>query len=187
MELEDLKKSWQEQTARLDKLEQQNAELRLKLNSNRLSGSKGKLQRIYRSLTIMSIVMIPISLITFKAIGIPYYVNIMMAAYFAQSAVVNFYVLMLIKEIDITRVSVKDALAMVINIFKTRRRLRIVECILVIPLMFMLFYSFISDSSAIVGAIVGGVTGGIVGLKKEFEIRALLRDMQADLQDLLSD
>ncbi len=187
MELEELKRSWKEQSARLDKLEIQNAELRRKLDSSRISGSKGKLMRIYRALMIVSLVMIPFTLISFHTLLMPFYVNIIMAAFFAQCAIVNFYVLMLIKEIDITRVSVKDALSMVINLMNVRHRLRIVEFVLMVPVLVLLVYTMLPETSMLIGGICGGVLGSIVGLKKEFEIRALLRGMRADLEDLLSE
>ena len=186
MELEDLKKSWQSQSARIDRLEAENARLRRNIEGSRVNGSRAKLLRTYRVLCIVALFMFPGCFFSLTQLDIPQYVVTIFALFFAQAALVNFYVYMRIKEIDLTRVSVKETLEMVISITKLRQRLRIVEIVLALPVIILFFLSlYHSDSYGLIGAVFGGVAGGIIGLRKEFEIRALLRSMQADLEDLL--
>ncbi|MDE6084771.1 MAG: hypothetical protein K2G40_00005 [Muribaculaceae bacterium] len=188
IELEELKKSWQSQSARIDRLENENARLRRKVEGSRINGSRGKLLRTYRVLCIVSLVMMPFCIMSFPRLDIPSYLTVVFAIFFAQATLVNFYVYMRIREIDITKVSVKDALEMVISLTRLRQRLRLLEMVLALPVIVLFFLAlYQNDSYGLIGGIFGGVIGGIVGLKKEFEIRGLLRSMQSDLEELLGD
>jgi len=189
MDLDELKKSWQSQSARLDKLEEQNRELRRCVRENKVFTKRSKLMRTYTWLIISSVVMIPFIFLTFPVLYMPMEITVMFVATMGALAVANGYVYKLIEGIDPTCISVREALGRVLNLEKSRQRIRRVSMLVVaVVISVFLFTLYRSDSHAgLSGAIVGGILGLLIGLRKEAEIKATIRAMRSDLEDALRD
>lgn len=189
MDLDELKKAWQSQSTRLERLEEQNRKLRRSVSENKLSTKRSKLLRTYTALIVVSVVMIPFVLVSFPELGLDKMFVAMFTVMFAAMSLANAYVYMLVKGIDPTQVSLREALRRVLHLETMRRRIRWVSMSLgaiVIALFFWELYN--QDAHAgFLGGVVGGVVGGLVGLRKEAEIKATIRAMKADLEDALQD
>lgn len=189
MDIEELKQAWQAQTTRLDRLEQQNRELRLKLNENRIDSKRSKLLRTYTGLLWVSVLMIPAVIIAFPYLGLDWWATGAYVLGMAVLAVFNGVVYGMIRRLNLTDMTLQHALEHVLKIERTRRILRWigmgVGAVVVVTFMYSLWID--GEHSAVIGGIVGGIAGGIVGLRKEREIKAIIRSMAADLRELMED
>lgn len=189
MDLDELKRTWQSQSTRIDRLEEQNRELRRCVRENKVYTKRSKLMRTYTWLVIVSVLMIPFILISFPALDIDMRLAVMFVVTMGGLAIANGYVYNLIAKIDPTGMSVREALMRVLHLERMRRRIRLVSMIVSAVVVSIFFYTlYQSDGHAdLLGGIVGGIVGLIVGLRKEAEIKATIRAMKADLEDALQD
>ena len=189
MDFDELKKSWQEQSVRIERLEKQNRYLTQQVRFSSLATKRSKLLRDYRILVIVAILMLPFIVMSFPIIGVTSRTEVFFMFGMAALVVINAYILFYIKSIDITRLSVRDALTKVFALERKRLILRYVSIAIAVCIISMMLYDlyFIGEIAAITGACVGGVVGAILGLRKEMEIRAIIKDMREDLEDALRD
>ena len=189
MDLDELKRTWQSQSTRIDRLEAQNRELRRCVRENKVYTKRSKLMRTYTWLLITSVVMIPFVLLAFPTLDIDMGVTIMFVVTMAGLAIANSYVYMLIKKIDPTEMSVREALSRVLYLDRTRQRIRWVSMTVAVVVVSIFFYTLYQRDghAGLLGGIVGGIVGGILGLRKEAEIKATIRAIKADLEDALQD
>lgn len=187
MDIDQLKKSWQSQSARLDRLEEQNRELRRTVRADKLLSRRSKLLRTYTWLIVTAVVMIPFVFLAFPYLELPDNVTAMFAVTMAVLALFNWYVYRLIARIDPTEMSLREALGRVVHLEVTRRRLRIWSMAIGVVVIGVFLYVLYEkeDYSPLIGAIVGGVVGLICGLRKEAEIKAQIRAMKEMLRDAL--
>ncbi len=187
MDLEQLKKTWQSQSVRIDRLEEQNRELCRTVRADRLLGRRSRLLRTYRWLIIAGLVTIPFILLAFPRLDIPCGVTVLFVVTMAVLALFNSYVYRLIMRIDPTAMSMRDTLARVVRLEVARRRLR--RCSMAIGGVAVAFFLYVlyekGDYSPLIGGVVGGMAGAICGLRKEAEIKAQIRAMKEMLRDAL--
>ena len=188
MDIDDLKRAWQSQIMRIDKLEEQNKQLKERLLDKSLKSNRAKLLSTYRWLLLIGLLMVPFTIVSFSHLELSPIAVWTMVAYFLLMSVANVYVYYLIYDIDMTNHSVCDNLQRVINLQLKRHRIRIGSCILGIVIISIFFY-YISqdDPSLVIGGIIGGIVGGLIGLRKEREIKAMISSMKKDLEDALSE
>ncbi|MDE7386252.1 MAG: hypothetical protein K2N28_03850 [Muribaculaceae bacterium] len=187
MDLDDLKRTWQSQNERIDKLEEQNQRLRERMRRNSLSGHREKLLNTYLIFIITTVVMIPFSLLVLPEICIDGIITYMLAAYFVVMGVANAWVWSLIRRIDPANQTVCENLQRVVNVQSTRRVIKICSIPLVLVTMGVLLYHLRPIEGCLEGGIAGGIVGGIVGYRQDCKIRKMLREMRADLEDALSE
>ena len=187
MDLEDLKQTWQSQNERIDKLEEQNQHLRERLRRNSMSGHREKLLNTYMIFIVVTVVMIPFSLLVLPDIGIDPLITYMLAAYFVIMGVANAWVWSLIRRIDPANQTLCENLQRVVNVQTTRRAIKICSIPLVLVTVGVFLYHLRTIEGCIEGGIIGGIVGGIVGYRQDCKIRKMLREMRADLEDALSE
>lgn len=186
MDFDELKMAWKAQSQRLDKLEQQNLELQRKIGCNNISNKRAKLLSSYRIFIIVAFLMGPCVIFTFPILDLPNWIALSYAAVMVMLGIFNCYIYNMIRKINLATMTTKEALEQVIKLDKRRQQLRVVGCIIAAILMILFFRELWlrDEPSGIVGGAVGGIIGAIVGIKKEREIRAMIRSMQADLEEL---
>lgn len=189
MDLEELKKAWQSQSARLDKLEAQNLELKLSLRRNKITTNRSKLMNTYRALMIIAFVMVPVVFISFSKLGIADWLTFVYAATLLLLGFANTYVYLLIQKIRPGELSLRETLRTVLELEKTRHNIRVVSIFVVIIVMVLLLYSLCDngDYAPAIGGLTGGIIGMIIGLRKEAHIKAMIRSIKEDLRDALRD
>lgn len=189
MDIDQLKKTWQSQSARLDRLEAQNRELRRTMREDKLLGRRSRLLRTYTWLIVLSVVMIPFVLLVFPHLELPLYISVMFAVAMSVLALMNSYVYRLIERIDPTAMSLRDMLAHVVGLEISRRRLRYCSMVIGVVVIAVFMYTLYENEeySPMCGGVVGGVIGLVCGLRKEAEIKAQIRAMKEMLRDALRD
>ena len=105
------------------------------------------------------------------------------------TAVANGYVYYLIRKIDMSTMTIKEALTAATNVDIVRRRMKILGWVLAMPLLVILFYAFyeVGRDEIIYGAWVGLVIGAICGGIYERNTRQLIRQMRQTLADELGE
>lgn len=189
MDLEELKKAWQSQSARLDRLEEQNLELKRSLRRNKISTNRSKLINTYRVLTVLAFVMTPVITVSFRMIGIDLWLAILYAATMLALGFANMYIYLLIRKISPGELSVREVLKNVLNLERSRHRIRMASMTVTLIVVVLFIYALCDDGdySMMIGGILGAVIGLIIGLRKEASIKATIRAIKADLKDALRD
>ncbi len=184
MELEDMKKSWNELTnKRIEALESQNDALIDKLRKQRATTLKDKLERRFRILT--AVCLLAPTLINhsffqaeeFAVIG--WYFPL----FFLIMATLQARTWWLFSRIDYTRMTIKEAVK---SVYETERWIRHHQLIgigLALPLLVLLFYQFYQMQifEAIYGAWVGLMIGGCVGWRIQRNIKRDLQHIKEEL------
>lgn len=189
MDIDQLKKTWQSQSARLDRLEEQNRELRRTVRDDKLLGRRSRLLRTYTWLIVVSVVMIPFVLLVFPYLELPLNITVMFAVTMSVLALMNSYIYRLIERIDPTAMSLRDTLAHVVGLEVSRRRIRYCSMAIGVVVVAVFLYTLYvnGEYSPLCGAVLGGVIGLVCGLRKEAEIKAQIRAMKDVLSDALRD
>lgn len=185
IDFEQLKRQWLEQSSRIDRLEAQNEMLRPKLSTSSNMTLRDKLMRDYRIFLLISIVFIPLTFGLFPVCDFPWSMTMSFTTLFALEAIGNAYIIRLIHNIDFTAQTTREALRRVIHLQKTRSRMQILFITLTIPVVSYAFYVFGTiDKSMLWSGIAGGVIGGIIGTIKDRQIRRIIKQMKAELEDM---
>ena len=187
MDLEELKRTWQSQNERIDKLEEQNQRLRARLQSNSLNGYREKLLNTYMVFVVVSVIMIPFCLLILPEIEIDRQMTYLLAGYFVLMGMANAYVYSLIRRIDPGNQTICENLQRVVNVQSTRRYIKMWSLPIVLVTVGAFLYHLRSFEGLIEGGVVGGIVGGIVGYKQDLKIKKMLHAMRADLEDALSE
>ncbi|MDE5608549.1 MAG: hypothetical protein K2I64_06420 [Muribaculaceae bacterium] len=185
IDFEQLKRQWAEQSARIERLEAQNEKLRHKLSSSSNMTLRDKLIRDYKIFLFVSIILVPITFSTFPLCDFPWMMTVSFALLFALESIANGYILKLLKDIDFTSQTTREALTRVIHLQKSRSRLQIIFITLTIPVLTYGFYVFGTiDKDMIWSGLLGGIFGGIIGAIKDRQIRQIIRRMKAELEEM---
>lgn len=189
MDIDELKKQWQSMELRIEKLEEENHRLMSSISSNRVAGLRGRLLTRYCMMIIVCIIS-PVWLFLLDNV---FYVgqvaNVCYALFFMITAVANGYVYYLIRKIDLSTMTIKEALTAATNVDIVRRRMKILGWVLAMPLLVILFYAFyeVGRDEIIYGAWVGLVIGAICGGIYERNTRQLIRQMRQTLAEELGE
>ncbi|MCM1450404.1 MAG: hypothetical protein NC082_08680 [Clostridiales bacterium] len=187
MDIEELKSAWKSQNHRLEKLESQNRLLEQKICDNRLDDGRKRLRRTYIRLALVGVVMIPVVLAMFPKFNISMWLTILYATVMLIMTVANLYVLGMLNKLDFTSLTLCEAMKGIVRLEQTRQRLRIGCIILSLSVVAVFLYEmYFFDMSCFIGGVTGGVVGCIIGLRKEHQIKKVIRSMKADLADAMS-
>lgn len=157
-------------------------ELEEKWRSSKVSPLRDRLFRITVNLVLISFVGL-LSIVPFAADSPE--MTIACGAFFVVMGLLNFYRALCIKRVDLTAISVKEALEAVYNIERQRLICRSIGIAAAIPLIIFMAMTFsnVYGPLALYGSLIGILIGGCIGLVINHRTTTLLREMKSQLQD----
>lgn len=155
-------------------------EIERKVSTTKVTTLRDKLYRLTLNLVVISFLGIA-TLVPF-AVESPEMV-LAAGAFFVVMGLVNFYRALNIKHIDLSVMTVKDALESVYNVERQRMIARIVGITCAIPLVIFMIMTFAQSFGpwALYGSLVGVLLGGCIGLAINHRTTQLLREMKSQL------
>ena len=179
-DLDTLKSQWQNLDAAPSKADNRE-EMARKIIRRGIASRSEKIARFYRVNIALCLIWVGISG-TFSIERIfPLWLVILMAVYFGVMAFLSFMVLERVKDIDLSRMNVVQAMESVCRLQKARMWQKAVGCL---PLMVCLLAYFSRVSSVmLVGGIVGAIFGLFIGFVIDGRIRRQIREMESELRD----
>ena len=134
MDIDELKKQWQSMELRIEKLEEENHRLLSSISSNRVAGLRSRLLIRYCMMIIVCIISPVWLLLLDNVFDVGPVANVCYALFFMITAVANGYVYYLIRKIDMSTMTIKEALTAATNVDIVRRRMKILGWVLAMPL-----------------------------------------------------
>ncbi|MBR6519717.1 MAG: hypothetical protein IKT77_01885 [Paludibacteraceae bacterium] len=189
MNIDELKSQWKSMELRIDRLEKDNKQLLSRISNERMKSVREKLLARYRALIIVCIFS-PLWMVLMNNLyHIDIEVSIVYAFFFYVMALANFYMCKLIKKVDCSKLTIKDALIAVTKVEEYLRKFQFLGWILGFPLIIIMFDVFkdMGHPEIIYGACVGLVIGGIIGYFYDRKTRRLIRELRQTLADALVD
>ena len=189
MNIDELISQWKSMELRIDRLEKDNKQLLSRISNERMKSVREKLLARYRALIIVCIFS-PLWMVLMNNLyHIDIEVSIVYAFFFYVMALANFYMCKLIKKVDCSKLTIKDALIAVTKVEEYLRKFQFLGWILGFPLIIIMFDVFkeMGHPEIIYGACVGLVIGGVVGYLVERKTRRLIRELRQTLADALAD
>lgn len=182
-DLDTLKSQWQNLDAAPSKADNRE-EMARKIIRRGIASRSEKIARFYRVNIALCLIWVGISG-TFSIERIfPLWLVILMAVYFGVMAFLSFVVLERVKDIDLSRMNVVQAMEYVCRLQKARMWQKAVGFALCLPLMVCLLAYFSRVSSVmLVGGIVGAIFGLFIGFVIDGRIRRQIREMESELRD----
>lgn len=183
--LNDLKAQWRCLDCKGPSVDEFEACRKLVIEGNAKS-SQMRITNIYKRLVAVSIAWVPLSLLLARGPELPLWLCVLMSAYFAVMAVLNYWVLRLVKKIDFGSMSVVEALGSVCRLQKIRNRLQFWSILLCAPLVLTMLATFgQSSNEMLIGGIAGLVVGALIGLSLDRKVRKHIIMMKQSLDDAL--
>ena len=189
MNIDELKSQWKSMELRIDRLEKDNKNLLSRISNERMKSVREKLLARYRALIIVCIFS-PLWMVLMNELyQVDVEVSIVYAFFFLVMALANFYMCKLIKKVDCSKLTIKEALIAVTKVEETRQKVKLLGWIFGLPLIIIMFDVFkeMGHPEIIYGACVGLVIGGVVGYLVERKTRRLIRELRQTLADALVD
>lgn len=156
--------------------------LERKVRTSNVTTLRDKLYRITINLVIVSlfgiITTVPFaskSPVMFAVTGI----------FFVIMGILNFNRALSIKRIDVSKLSVREALEAVYKVERQRVICRTIGICCAVPLMIFMLLTFanVYGSWMLYGALVGALLGGCIGLAVNHRTSSLLKDMKSQLRE----
>lgn len=187
MDIDELKRAWQSQAARIDNLEERNRELYRSVRSSHIDTQRSRLLSSYVMFIVVCLLLIPFVIVSFPYLVVDKWATVAYVCAMVILTIFNSYIYMLIRKVDLTRCSVKEALSRLLLLECRRRQLRYVSMTMAVMVLAVFFYELydVDNLSGIIGGVIGGVLGGLLGLSKEAKIKRIIRSIKQDLQDIM--
>ncbi len=189
MDIEEMKRNWQQMELRMDKIEEENQKLIARLKKNKAMGAKQRLMVSYFRMAIICIVSPVWIFLLEQEAYVGKILEIYYVLFFVALSAVNFYIWYFMKLNDYKTMSVKDALIKSYEIELLCKRGKLVGYILGLPLIVLLMCALYKAgiieafTGGCVGLIIGGAIGSIVNLKN----KKMLREMRLALEEELAE
>lgn len=189
MDIEDLKRNWQQLELRVNKAEFENRRLAERLCKNNATGIKHKLMARYRAMTIVCAIS-PLWIILFNMqMNVNAYLFAGYISFFVIMALATAYIWFWMANTDYMSMTVKDAIIATYKAEKLCKNHNWIGFVTGIPLLvfLMITISETGEYVIITGAWTGLIVGGLIGLYIRLRNRRLLREMRRMLEDELDD
>lgn len=182
-DLDTLKSQWQNLDAAPSKADNRE-EMARKIIRRGIASRSEKIARFYRVNIALCLIWVGISG-TFSIERIfPLWLVISMVIYFGIMALLSYMVLERVRDIDLGRMSVIEAMAAVCRLQKARMWQKVIGYVLCLPLIIsMLAYFGKVSEVMLVGGIVGAIFGFFIGFVIDGRIRRQIREMESELRD----
>lgn len=185
MDLEQLKHNWQG----LDSLDLPESFTRPQgkwVGYNRSLSSLLRLKRLYRVLIIISFLWVFLFPCIMSRFAIPGPVSVAGSVFFALMGVLMIWIYRGIVNVDLSRMTVVEALSAVCRLQIMRRRHKLIGYAMMTPLLVMLLYYFYTISLPMFyGGLVGAVIGFVIGINNDRLASRWIASMKAELRDVL--
>lgn len=183
MDLDNLKSQWQSLNEGCSTA-MESLTLSKILSERNLLSAPQRIHKTYKRLFVVSLVWVPLSIGLSHRHIFPMWLGIVLAAYFALAAIINYYVMDHMSRIDLGHMTVIDALKSVCKVQRVRRILKVVMMSCCIPILIVMFMYFAHCSEAMfLGGVCGGMLGLVIGFITDIRIRRQLNDMKQALQE----
>lgn len=184
MDLEEMRQSWRTLETRVNRLEDENIRLMVELKRSRAGEYKRRLQRNFITLSIVGFIA-PLFIIGLSnELGFSFAFVAVYSAFCWIMVVCNIYMYYRLSCIDLITMPVKIAFEESVKFGILRQRIWLGSMIMLTPALVFFIYEFWRiDISLAIAGIAGGVLGLIIGLKKDNEIRNMIRGMKQTLSD----
>lgn len=186
MNIDDLKKSWNDINVNDDRLD----------GGRRRLSAPGSYMKMKSSKDRLHATLLRVSAVCFTSIGFVSCLNHVghmfpvgmlaaMVVYFVIMGVLNIVMAGRLSAIDLASVTVAEALRLTLRFRVLRQRCKIVGWTLCVMLLVPMFYYFaeMDDIYILYGAVAGLVVGLAIGLWIDRGMRRLIKDMISDLED----
>ncbi len=184
MDLEEMRQSWRTLETRVNRLEDENMRLMAELKRGRAGEYKHKLQRNFVRLSIVGFIAPLFIICLSRELSFSGAFMVIYSAFCWIMAVCNIYMYYRLSRIDLITMPVKIAFEESVKFGILRQRIWLGSMIMLIPALVFFIYEFWSiDVSLAIAGIAGGVLGLIIGLKKDNEIKNMIRGMKQTLGD----
>lgn len=189
MELDELKKQWQQIELRIDKVEEANHRLAEKLKKNKATNAKQRLSRQF-GMKLLICVVSPLWMILFASqVEVRTELFISYMVFFVIMTIAMAYVWNKLRTMNYMKMSIKEALIAVYDMERLYRLVGWIGIITGAPLIvFMMLEIYkLEISEVIYGAWAGLIVGTIVGLISKMRNRRLLKEMRQALEEEIGD
>ena len=189
MELDELKKQWQQIELRIDKVEEANHRLTERLKKNKATNAKQRLTTQF-GVKLLFCIISPLWMVLFASqveVRTELYISYMV--FFVIMAISMAYVWNKLRTMNYMKMSIKEALIAVYDMERLYRRVGWVGIITGAPLIVFMLMEIhkLEIPEAVYGAWVGLIVGAIVGLISKIRYRRLLKEMRQALEEEIGD
>ncbi len=189
MDLDKLKQDWNSISLKIDRLEEENLEIRRRLCCTNVQTSQQSLARKYTHFSWLGMSLPVLAFLMWHVLETPLWLCIIYSVFGIIQAIAFQCFASYIRHSDYMSMPVAESLRHALIIRKTQFRFLLGSIILGLAVIIPLFRYFFQagDSSAFIGACIGGVIGGIIGIRKDIEMFRLSKKMINDLRDFTND
>lgn len=187
MDIDEMRQNWSRMNLRLEQLEEANRALLHERSMAGKESTRNRLLRQYTVRTILCFVLIPVIVPQLTLwLGCPVWYAMLYGVGFLTFGLMTNSERRMIKDIDLSRMSVREVMKRVRAIEQVRRRHMItgyvIGAIILIPLIYFIY--LINDRAMIIGCWVGAVIGLLIGLMVKKRCNELLKRMREnDISD----
>lgn len=183
MNIEDLRRSWNTLDTRVDELEESTRELERRITANRVTTSRDKLKTIARNMAITCFAAIMTSFPLWKMSST---MVLILCVFFLVMGGIQVHTYLTTDAINLSRMTVAEALKSVYDLEKMRWRKRALGMITGIPLLLYMLYFFHSIDEPVIfyGGCTGVAVGATIGLIINHRNVELLKEMRRELEDI---
>lgn len=181
MNIDELRQSWNALDMRVSALEDTTRDMKYRVTSNRVTTSRDRLKRIARSMAIVSFIA-PMSCIPLWKMA-PLLVAVM-CIFFIVMGIMQVHSVIAIDSVNLTCMTVAEALQSVYSLERMRHNKRIIGMILGIPIILAMLYTLYTwdDPYLFYGCCMGVAIGAIIGLMINHRNVELLKSMRRELE-----
>ena len=179
--LDDLKKQWQEMSAKLDKLDDANKQLSEQLSKSHVATYQETLSRRIRLTSIVGFLLPLLSFVLYFEIHLPLWICILYAVYGLLMGAVWLWYSYFVGHVSLLSLPLKEAYQRAIKIKERQTQLRILGVVSGVIVLFLLGYYI--DPGLWIAFLIGAVLGLIVAIIKAISAARLARKMVESLQE----
>ncbi len=183
MDIESLKKSWHEMRSELDRIDELDSRLVNELGGNKVVAIKSRIIRRFVLMAIISFISVLIVPEVISGLGFGSSIQLIYLAYFAIIGVMNVVLIYMVKRIDLSILTMCEALRRVVALQILRYRFKQVAYVMMLPLVLFMFYFLYNDS---VFLFVGGVAGAMIGVVSGYRLDRIMSSEIRRLKEILS-
>lgn len=176
-DLDNLKQQWQSLNSKGD------SGFAGKINPRQLTrhASSSNPQRIasfYRRMVLIGGLWAGLSLLLTIDV-FPLWLGCLMSLFFLTTCFLNWRVMAKAEHMDLSSLSLMDAMTAVCDLQSTRRRCKFLGCVAAMPLLAIMFWYFYTISLPMfIGGIAGLIIGSVIGLVIDHRIRMWIDEMK---------
>lgn len=189
MDFDQLKYKWRSIELTSDGMEQTNRSLARRLSSERVSSMKKKFMRHYLIIAMVGFLLPAYIPVMYEILPMSGMMAWAYGGFGVCMGILNLLFVRYVSNVDLVTLPTADALRQVIRINVYRRRLKMMGCILVVPVLALFGKTFRDAGEPLlwIAAVVGAVAGVAISVAIEIKNRRMLRRIRRELESLVDD